>query len=88
LFEFIRIIGNSQCKKAKLEINAKVAQCAPASELYTSPRFKAALEYARTLTSENRIFVLSAKHGILPLDVEVEPYNKSLYDMNGTERYE
>jgi hypothetical protein len=50
-----------------------------ARELYTSPLFKDAYSYAKKLGAE-RIFILSAKYGLLPEDKVVEPYNETLND--------
>ena len=48
-----------------------------ARDLYTSPLFEKSLEYAQRLNPD-AIFVLSAKHGLLDLDTEVEPYDATL----------
>ena len=52
-----------------------------AGDLYISDLFRSSLLYARSL-SPDQIFILSAKHGVLPLDKEVEPYNISLNNMS------
>jgi hypothetical protein len=70
------------CGKNKLPCKAKV------KDLYTSGRFRKSIEYAETLTTKDNIFVLSAKHGVLDLDREIEPYNKSIYKMNSDEKNE
>jgi hypothetical protein len=54
---------------------------AKAEHLYISPLFKGYLRYARNLKPDN-IFILSAKHGLLELDREIEPYNSTLKDMS------
>ena len=48
-----------------------------AKELYTSPFFKYNLKYAKSL-SPNKIFILSAKYGLLDLEQKIEPYEKTL----------
>lgn len=53
---------------------AKLADPAPALDLYTGQFFKACLGYARTLTTPDRILILSAKHGLVDLGTVVEPY--------------
>src|SRR5436309_1888512 len=54
---------------------AKAATAGPARDLYTGSTFRAALRAAATLTTPDRILVLSARHGLLGLDEWVEPYN-------------
>lgn len=56
----------------------------PAKDLYISPLFKKALEYATTL-SPDYIYILSAEHHLLPLDKEVEKYDKTLNKMSAEE---
>lgn len=52
--------------------------------LYTSTLFKLNLRYAEKLEPDE-IYVLSAKHGLLSLDEEIEPYNQTLSKMSATE---
>jgi hypothetical protein len=54
--------------------------------LYTSKRFQKSLHYAKTLANEKYIYILSAKYGLVELEMEIEPYDKSLYDMSITEK--
>lgn len=56
-----------------------------AAELYISDLFKLSLQYARKLKPD-AIFILSAKHGLLALDDEIEPYNVTLNKMRIDER--
>ncbi len=63
----------------------KRATRARAAELYTSARFKYSLQYARKLNPDV-IFILSAKHGLLTLDDEIEPYDVTLNKMRANER--
>lgn len=53
---------------------AKTSHPAPAAEFYTGGYFRAQLAYARRLTTDDRILVLSAKYGLVPLDRELAPY--------------
>jgi hypothetical protein len=68
------------CGKNKLSHRAK------AKDLYTSPRFQKSIEYAETITDYSNIYVLSAKHGLLGLEQEICPYNKSIYQMSVQEK--
>lgn len=54
-----------------------------AKELYASPLFKLALKYAESLA--DKIFILSAKYGLLDLEEEIEPYNQTLNKMPDSE---
>ena len=62
---------------------AKGAQAAPASELYTSANFAhmlraaqiEAADTARVLSVTCKVMILSALHGLVDLDTELEPYN-------------
>jgi len=67
------------CGEHKLDSKSK------AEDIYTSPRFKRDLRYAKTLTAEENIFILSAEHHLLSLKQEIEPYNRCLDDMTQTE---
>ncbi len=64
----------------------KLPHAAPARELYTSQLFTKALAYARTQTSEQRIFVMSAMHGLVPLDRILTPYDRELKQMPKRQR--
>lgn len=55
-----------------------------AEDLYISPLFKLSLEYAIKLQPHD-IFILSANHGLLPLEKEIEPYNLTLNRMHTVE---
>jgi len=65
-------------------VSKKLSKKAKARDLYTSPLFKYNLKYALSL-SPDKIFILSAKYGLLDLDEEVEPYNKTLNKMKSKE---
>ena len=69
------------CVSKKLEKKAK------ASELYISPLFNLTFAYAKSLNPD-KILILSAKHGLLKLDEEIEPYNETLNNKPIAERKE
>lgn len=50
-----------------------------------SALFRAALQYAQQF-SPDRIFILSAKYGLVQLDDEIDPYDVTLKDMSVQER--
>ncbi len=62
---------------------AKLSRRAPARELYTSNLFRMSLTYAQKIAAVERVFVLSAMHGIVPLDQELKPYERKLSDYGG-----
>jgi len=59
------------CASKKLSHRAKT------KDLYISPLFKYTLKYAQCLNPD-KIFILSAKHGLLGLDEEIGPYDNTL----------
>ena len=69
------------CASKKLNYKSK------AQDVYISPLFKKNLQYARTLNPD-KIFILSAKYGLISLDKEIEPYNKTLNTMHFGEKKE
>jgi len=70
----IALISCSSKKSNKIE---------KAKNLYTSQLFKSALRYAEK--NSNKIFILSAKHHLLNLEQEIEPYNLTLNNMKDNE---
>ena len=60
-------------------------QRAKARNMYRGSLFKKSLRYAQKL-SPDKIFILSAKHGLLELDTEIEPYDMTLNNMNTCKR--
>lgn len=50
-------------------------------DLYVSPLFKKNLQYAKSIGAD-KIFILSAKHGLLELNDKIGPYNKTLNKMS------
>ncbi|RPJ71623.1 MAG: hypothetical protein EHM20_14475 [Alphaproteobacteria bacterium] len=66
------------CVKKKLPYKSK------AKELYVSTLFKYNLKYARSL-SPDKIFILSAKYGLVDSEAEIEPYDKCLITKSSKE---
>lgn len=52
-----------------------------AKDMYVSDLFKKSLEYARRLNPA-KIYILSAKYGLLELDDMIEPYEITLNEMS------
>ena len=67
------------CVKTKAESRCK------ARDMYISPLFTKSLELAERLDSPNT-YILSAKHHLLPLDTEIDPYNETLLDFSADEK--
>ena len=63
-------VGLVACCKTKLAVRA------PARELYTGTLFKLSCQWLDPRCS--RIAILSAKHGVLRSDQEIEPYEQTL----------
>ncbi len=61
-------------------VKRKGGRRAKAQNLYESDLFRKSLAYARLL-SPDAIYILSAKYGLLDLDVEIEPYDETLKTM-------
>ncbi len=61
---------------------AKLTTPAPARELYIGSMFRDQLATALTMTEEENIFILSAKHGLIALDTIVEPYDLKMGQKN------
>lgn len=69
------MIGIVACSKQKL------AHKAPARELYTSQLFRLSLAYAEHVCDV--VYVVSALHGLVKLDTELEPYDFEMSDRGG-----
>jgi hypothetical protein len=54
--------------------------------LYLGTRFQRSLDVAITRLKVERVFVVSAKHGLLPLYEKIEPYDESLAALTIEER--
>jgi len=61
-------------------VKTKRADPCAAIDLYISPLFKKMLAYARKQKPE-KIFILSAKHGLLTPDTMIGPYEQTLSKM-------
>jgi hypothetical protein len=59
----------------------KLSGTEKAEKLYISPLFKLNLQYAKKINPDH-IFILSAKHGLLSLKIEIENYNVTLNNMS------
>lgn len=66
-------------------VSLKLPHKARVEDLYTSTLFKLNLKYAKKLKPD-AIFILSAKHGLLDLAVEIAPYDVTLNEMHTAER--
>ena len=63
---------------------SKRAFSAPARDLYTGALFRYARAYAEACC--DHWYILSARHGLVDPDTEIEPYDQSLAGMSGRER--
>jgi len=59
-----------------------------AKDMYTSPLFVKSLKYVNDILKPNKIYILSAKYGLLELNKEIEPYNETLNNKNKQEKRE
>lgn len=55
-----------------------------AKEMYISPLFKGAYKYAKKINAD-KIFILSAKYGLLEENDMIEPYNETLNKKKNSE---
>jgi len=53
----------------------KVDKPTIAQDLYIGPYFRSNLAWAKSVAPEGQIYILSAKHGLMPLHAVVAPYN-------------
>lgn len=63
----------------------KLSHPAKAKDLYVSPLFKLSLKLARKLEPE-KIFILSAKDGLVDLEQIIEPYDLTLNNLGPEDR--
>jgi hypothetical protein len=73
------------------KIKTKPGEKIPAGKLYTSDLFRKSLAYAKKLQADkkiDKIFILSAKHYVLPLEKDIETYNETLKNKPRGERRE
>lgn len=68
-------------------VKSKRSQRSKACDLYTSSLFVKVLGYAKMLNPD-AIYILSAKHGVLALDDEIDPYEKTLNNMRTADKRE
>ncbi len=66
-------------------VSKKLPHRAKAQDLYISPLFKLNLAYAKRLKPD-KIFILSARHGLLGLNDKIAPYDTTLNTMPDKER--
>jgi hypothetical protein len=66
-------------------VSKKLTKPAKAEELYISDLFKKNLAYAKSL-KPRAIYILSAKHGLVPLAQVLTPYNQTLNTMGVARR--
>lgn len=68
------------CTKSKLDKKS------PAKDLYSkSPTFQKTLKYGETLKPD-KMYILSAKYHLVPLDMTLSPYDLTLKDMSSDEK--
>jgi hypothetical protein len=65
-------------------VSKKLKHKSKAQDLYVSPLFQKNLRYAKSLSPDN-ILILSAEYGLIDLDREIEPYDKTLNRMSSHE---
>ena len=66
-------------------VKQKNGEKCKAENMYISDLFKKSLSYAKKLNPE-KIFILSAKYGVLELDEVIEPYELTLNNMKEVEK--
>lgn len=66
-------------------VKSKCAHRCEAERMYTSELFKKSLQYAKSL-QPHKIYILSAKHGVLELNDIISPYEMTLNAMTEKER--
>jgi len=65
-------------------VSKKLPNKSKARDLYISPLFKKSLQYAESLKPD-RIFILSAEYGLIKLNQQISPYDKTLNKMHTSE---
>ena len=66
-------------------VSKKRNESCKARNLYISDLFIKALYYAENVVKADKIFVLSAEYGLVPLDKIIDPYDKTLNKMKKSE---
>lgn len=65
-------------------VSQKLSHKSKARDLYVSTLFKKNLQFAEKLNPD-KIFILSAKYGLVGLEDEIEPYDLTLNTMSASE---
>lgn len=65
---------------------AKMKNACKAKNMYIGNYFRLCFAYAQTFTTQDNIYILSAKYGVLPLEKVIEPYNRTLNKMTKQEK--
>lgn len=66
----------------------KLSKPAPAYQFYSSDLFQKNWEYAKKQTDEKNIYIISAKHHLVPHNKVLSPYDLTLKDMPADKRKE
>lgn len=74
----MKLIVLISCSSKKLDKKAK------AIDLYSSTLFKKSINYARFLNPD-KIYILSALHGLVDINEELDPYNTTLKKLSKIE---
>lgn len=64
-------------------VSKKQSYPTKAEKMYISPLFQKNMLYAKSLEPD-KIFILSAKHGLLKLDQKIAPYDETLNSMQSS----
>lgn len=67
-------------------VKTKRATRSKAKDMYISPMFKKAYQYALQFVPEDRIYILSAKYGLIHSSQMIDPYEKTLNAEKDKER--
>ena len=65
-------------------VSQKLNHASKAKDMYISTLFRGCLAYAHSLNPD-RVYILSAKYGLLDLEREIEPYELTLNKMRDAE---
>ena len=67
-------------------VKTKNGRPCQAKDMYISPMFRKAYQYALTQTIEGNIYILSAKYGLIHNTERIAPYEQTLNTMSDKER--
>lgn len=73
------------CSDTKVDTNGRAV---PAADLYASPLFRKSLAYARAITTEENIRILSGLHGVLRTSDRIATYDYPITKLSARERDE